>query len=317
MGGDIPALTRRLSKLPEQLNLKARSLLVTIWGDSIAPHGGTVWLGSLIDLVDCLGLNERAVRTSVFRLKNDQLLSSVQRGRKSYYTLTKSGQHRFEEATKRIYNHLPQEWDGEWTLLFSERRKLNDDQKRQLAIELGWLGFGDLGAGIFAHPQCPPNRVAQLVEDLGVQSHVTFIKGAEFALTEEPSAHIVVQKGWNLEEIEKGYSDFIAHFEPIETAIKKGETLSDQQAFVVRTLLVHDYRRALLRDPMLPETLLPENWHGMRARDLFHDIYQRIWQQAEIHLMQVLKTIGGPLPAASADFEKRFGGLMGREEQDG
>jgi phenylacetic acid degradation operon negative regulatory protein len=199
-------------------------------------------------------------------------------------------------------------------LLFSERRNISDELKRQLSIELGWLGFGDLGAGIFAHPNCPPSRVDRLVTDLDVQSHVTFIKGAEFALTEEPAAHIIVQKGWNLEEIEKGYIDFIQHFEPLLNDIESGDPISHQQAFIIRTLLVHDYRRALLRDPMLPETLLPEDWHGMRARDLFHDIYQQIWRQAEAHLMTVLETIGGTLPAASADFETRFGGLQKRED---
>lgn len=313
MGGSIPALSRRLSKLPEQLNLKARSLLVTIWGDSIAPHGGTVWLGSLIELVESLGLNERAVRTSVFRLKNDHLLNSTQKGRKSFYTLTPNGQHRFEEATKRIYNHLPQDWDGEWTLLFSERRQLCDEVKRQLSVELGWLGFGDLGAGVFAHPNCAPRTVDRLAADLGVQSHVTFIKGAEFDLTEEPSAHIIVQKGWNLDEIERGYTDFMGHFEPLLMELGSGEDISDQQAFLIRTLLVHDYRRALLRDPLLPEALLPDGWHGMRARTLFHDIYQLVWEQAEAHLMKNLQTVGGVLPAASPEFLTRFGGLKPRE----
>lgn len=311
MGGSIELLSRQLAELPDKLNPKARSLLVTIWGDSIAPHGGTVWLGSLIDLVDGLGLNERAVRTSVFRLKNDHLLSSRQKGRKSFYTLTPTGQHRFEEATKRIYNHLPQQWDGDWTLLFSERRRISDDLKRQLTMELGWLGFGDLGAGIFAHPNCSPAAVERLVDDLGVKSNISFIKGKEFALLSEPTAHIIVQKGWNLEEIEKGYSDFIEHFDPIHEALANNQSISDQQAFLIRTLLVHEYRRALLRDPMLPETLLPEGWHGNRARELFHNIYQQVWQQTEQHLMTKLETVEGGLPAVSANFTRRFGGLRG------
>ncbi|MBL4667050.1 MAG: hypothetical protein JKY04_06705, partial [Sneathiella sp.] len=128
------SLNTEIMGLPEKLDLKARSLLVTVWGDSIVPHGGTVWLGSLIDLVAPFGLNERAVRTSVFRLKNEKTLSSHQEGRRSFYTLTPSGQHRFEEATKRIYNRFGEVWHGEWTLLFSERRKIADETKRQLSM---------------------------------------------------------------------------------------------------------------------------------------------------------------------------------------
>jgi phenylacetic acid degradation operon negative regulatory protein len=46
----------------------ARSLLVTVFGDSVAPHGGRAWLGSLIGLLAPFGISERLVRTSVYRL---------------------------------------------------------------------------------------------------------------------------------------------------------------------------------------------------------------------------------------------------------
>src|SRR5208337_3146400 len=51
--------------------LKAKSLVVTVWGDAIAPHGGAVWLSGLIRLLAPLGLNERLVRTSVYRLAQE------------------------------------------------------------------------------------------------------------------------------------------------------------------------------------------------------------------------------------------------------
>ena len=43
---------------------RARSLIVTVWGDALAPHGGTVWLAGLIRLMAPFGINERLVRTS-------------------------------------------------------------------------------------------------------------------------------------------------------------------------------------------------------------------------------------------------------------
>ena len=46
--------------------LKAKSLIVTVFGDALVPHGGTVWLGSLIALMAPFGLNERLVRTAAF-----------------------------------------------------------------------------------------------------------------------------------------------------------------------------------------------------------------------------------------------------------
>src|SRR4249920_2464826 len=37
---------------------RAKSLVVTVWGDALAPHGGAVWLSGLIRLLAPLGLNE-------------------------------------------------------------------------------------------------------------------------------------------------------------------------------------------------------------------------------------------------------------------
>ena len=44
---------------------RSKSLVMTIFGDAIAPHGGRLWLGSLIELVAPLGVTDRLVRTSV------------------------------------------------------------------------------------------------------------------------------------------------------------------------------------------------------------------------------------------------------------
>jgi len=298
-----------ITALLEKLSLKARSLLMTVWGDSVTPHGGTVWLGSLIELVAAVGLNERVVRTSVFRLKQDKLLSSHQEGRRSYYTLTTTGEHLFEEATKRIYTSQPTPWNAEWTLLFSERRELSEEQKKLLSSSLVWLGFGDLGSGIYAHPNGDQNTIESLLADLGLSEHVAILKASSLPDTKKTPVRILVQKGWNVAEIEEAYGEFIRHFAPILKHLQKDKTLDNKKCFILRTLLVHDYRRALLRDPMLPQELLPDHWNGNTARALFRDIYQIIWENAEEYLLATLESDRGKLPKASEEFKGRFGGL--------
>jgi hypothetical protein len=83
--------------------LRAGSLITTVFGDSIAPRGGVVWLGSLIQVLAPFGISERLVRTSVHRLVKDGWLESEQSGRRSYYRLTETGRERFAQATHRIY----------------------------------------------------------------------------------------------------------------------------------------------------------------------------------------------------------------------
>jgi len=298
-----------INDLLERINLKARSLLVTVWGDSVAPHGGTVWLGSLIELVESLGLNERVVRTSVFRLKQEKLLDSHQKGRRSFYTLTHSGLLRFEEATKRIYNPVKKPWDGNWTLLFTERRALSEEQRRQIQMELVWLGFGDMGSGIYAHPGGDLDALEKLIRDLDLEDNITLMRAATLPSRLSSNPQILIQKGWNIPLIEGGYKEFITNFRPVLIALKNNQNLSAKKCFILRTLLVHDYRRALLKDPVLPATLLPENWSGNVAQNLFRDIYKSISPGAENYLMQILETTTGKLPQASEEFRSRFGGL--------
>ena len=130
---------------------RANSLIITIYGDFIAPHGGTVWLGSFIRLVQPLRLNERMVRTSVYRLSQEKWLVSEQLGRKSFYSLTTSGRRRFEHAYRRIYFAPQDTWTGEWQLVLIPA-SLAGAQRDTLRKELAWAGYGALASGIMAHP---------------------------------------------------------------------------------------------------------------------------------------------------------------------
>ncbi|MEX1036796.1 MAG: phenylacetic acid degradation operon negative regulatory protein PaaX [Sneathiella sp.] len=297
-----------ITPLFKKLDLKAKSLLVTVWGDCVAPHGGTVWLGSLITLVAALGLNERVVRTAVFRLQKEGLLSSEQVGRKSFYSLTESGAHRFAEATHRIYASGDIPWTGSWLLLFVARRQLKDADRRRLETALGWLGFGDLGAGIHAHPTATAASVETLLRDLDLSGKVTILSGGSPLDTPFDAPEILVAKGWNLDDLEADYNRFIGHFRKF-TGLDMADIKRDaKKCFIIRSLLVHDYRRVLLRDPMLPAELLPAGWNGNPARALFQEIYRRVWEGAEQHLMTVLENADGRLPPASEEYNDRFGG---------
>ncbi|WP_308621985.1 hypothetical protein [Massilia sp. Se16.2.3] len=55
---------------------RSKSLVMTVMGDAIAPHGGAAWLGSLIELLAPLGVTDRLVRTSVFRLVQEGWLTA-------------------------------------------------------------------------------------------------------------------------------------------------------------------------------------------------------------------------------------------------
>src|ERR1700730_1557488 len=136
----LPAPVRTLLRnFRAQRPLRGGSLLITIFGDAIAPRGGAVTLGSLIRLAAPFGLTERLVRTSVARLARDGWLAAQRSGRRSEYHLTRSGSERFAQATQRIYGEGPRQWDGRWTLLLLPP---SGPQRAQLRESLKWLGVG-------------------------------------------------------------------------------------------------------------------------------------------------------------------------------
>jgi phenylacetic acid degradation operon negative regulatory protein len=77
----------------------------------------------------------------------------------------------------------------------------------------------------------------------------------------------------------------------------------------VRTLLIHEYRRLHLRDPLLPPRLLRPDWPGRRAAALCRDIYARVFSASEGHLSRAAAQLDGPLPPPDASVTQRFGGI--------
>lgn len=285
--------------------LRAGSLITTVFGDSIAPRGGTVWLGSLINAMADFGISERLVRTSVFRLVKDGWLQTEQIGRRSYYRLTDEGRERFEQATHRIYGEPVGQWDGKWCLLLLSG--LDTSSKDSVRRECGWLGFGPMSANVLAHPSPDLTDLDVTTRRLGVDDSLVVMQGQ--TIRSENAMRDLARSSWNLDEIDARYAEFVQRFRPVFKALSGKTQPTHRSAFLVRTLLIQEYRKILLRDPWLPAELLPAGWHGFAAYQLCRNLYRAVHERADAHLDELMETADGPLPPASRTFENRFGGL--------
>ncbi|CAA7616995.1 Transcriptional repressor PaaX [Candidatus Terasakiella magnetica] len=299
-----------VSQVLEHLRPKAKSLIITVYGDAILHHGGSAWLGSVINLVEPLGLNERIVRTSVFRLSKEEWLASSQIGRRSYYRLTEQGRRRFEAAHARIYHHISQPWDGRLTLAMTGIPGLDVEQREALRRDLGWLGFGQLAAGTMLHPSPDMVALRQVLGDAEVGDRAVVLSAQAESWIAPDALRDTIHTCWDLERLAGDYQAFLDVFRPLWQALSGADDLDPQLCFVVRTLLMHGYRRALLRDPMLPDELLPANWPGTSARLLCRNLYRLVQAAAENHVMAMLETAEGPVPEAYPSYYTRFGGLQ-------
>jgi phenylacetic acid degradation operon negative regulatory protein len=296
-----------IARFRRQRPLRGGSLIVTMFGDSIMPRGGAVSLGSLIALGRPFGLNERLLRTATARLAQDGWLEGRRAGKLSEYRLSKTGRQRFAEATKRIYSAPDSAWSGRWTLIVLP--PVPAGERKALREELVWRGFGELSPGIFAHPERDARFLALQRRPAGLQSKI-MIFDAHLSGDEAPGW--LVNLGWDLEDLASRYLRFVQRFERVYAALCSRSRLDEQACFSVRTLLIHEYRRLHLRDPLLPARLLPGNWPGTRAAMLCRDIYARVFAPSEVYLSGAASRLGGALPAADAGVLLRFGGIGSR-----
>jgi phenylacetic acid degradation operon negative regulatory protein len=304
----VSSATRRLlEEFRSRPTVRAGSLITTVFGDAIAPRGGSVWVGSLISAMASFGISERLVRTSVFRLSKEGWLGVKQIGRRSYYGLTSDGTHMFEQATHRIYGEPQKTWSGRWcvVLLGGLPAGARDNVRR----ELGWLGFGAIGGSVMAHPAPDTQSLTELTHRCDVAGGIVILDGSTSGEGQDHALRLLAQRSWNLDDIDERYSAFVQRFRPVYAAARKRKSIDPREAFQIRTLLVQEYRKILLRDPLLPAALLPEGWHGLVAYQLCRNLYLEIYADADQFLGDSMETAEGPLPPPSPQFYDRFGGL--------
>lgn len=287
---------------------RAKSVAMTVFGDSIAPHGGAVWLGSLIALLTPFGISDRLVRTSVFRLVEDGWLQARREGRRSLYSLTPAGLRRFEHAYRRIYGPPNLEWNGTWTMLFFPSSMIDATERGTLRKELLWEGFRMIGPGFFCRPAGNTETLKDILERTGLTGKVFVCQASDLPQIDSRPLHSLIESTWELDSVLAGYEQFIAEFGPLARLLNARSTIEPEQAFVIRTLLIHAFRRVQLHDPLLPLELLPENWPGAAAYELCRHIYQLTYADAEKYLLATLQEDDRIVPAAP-QFFSRFGGL--------
>lgn len=298
-----------VADLAAQLKPAATSLIITIFGDSISQHGGAAWLGSLIRLATSAGLTEGAVRTAAFRLASEGWLAAEQVGRKSYYRLTEMGWHRCEAAHGRIFFPPDENWDRKWTLLGLLPSAKDIAGRDSLRSDLHWLGFGQLASGVFLHPTPDEAVLRQTIANAGLASNVIVMRAPIEDWVAPAAIRETLRSCWDLDRVAAGYADFLARFRPIGQALQKTASPDPQLSFAIRTLVIHAFRRVQLRDPKLPEELLPPDWPGNAARLLCRNLYRHVEKTAQQHLARELQTADGDAPDALPIYYRRFGGL--------
>jgi phenylacetic acid degradation operon negative regulatory protein len=270
--------------------VRTASLIVTLFGDAIVPRGGTLSIRALIDLMGALGIEAGAVRTAMSRLVADGLFERQDGGRRPRYGLSPEGARTFEAAFRRVYAGERPPGGGGFRLLVlpAAARKAAD----MAALEAA--GFRALAAGVHVAPgsgAMPPAPAGAFLFD---------------AVAAPDMVRRVATEALGLGETVAAYRRVAAEQAPLLKLVE-ASTLSPSEAFVLRTLAVHAFRRAVIHDPTLPEDLLPADRPDLAARQIMARLYAVLAAPSEQHIDAVTEADGESLSQPSFDVARRFG----------
>ena len=281
-----------LARIVDQLKRepsRTGSIIITVFGDAIVPRGGSVALGTLLEFFAAIDVDSSVVRTAMSRLTADGWFEREKVGRNSFYRLVQRERMTFDIATKHIYGPPVSDWTGRFELLLIANGGDRDAAREALKN----AGFGTPLPGVWVAPSgVPIPEEAKGAIRLEVSA-------------EDDSGRRLLSESWPLERTAEAYRRFMKGFEPLRSWIAR-EKLNDIEAFIARVLLIHQYRRVVLRDPLLPAALLPRDWPGRAARQLCGEIYRGLLPASEQWLDRHASNESGALPAAGKELSRRF-----------
>jgi len=247
-----------IAALSEGAELRTWSLIVTVFGDMARAPGAEVPGPVLSALTRAIGIRPEAMRVALHRLRKDGWIASRRAGRVSHYFLTDAGRAQSDTATARIFARHPpaaQSW--------------------HVAI---------------AGPQNPPARLA--LDGAMAAGYVTLAPGAWLGAgpapeTLDPGLFVLDGTtlrlpGWLSEALmppalTQAYGEFDIVLARVAALLAGGfDSLSPTDRTAIRVLLVHRWRRLVLRHADLPDRFFAADWPGVRVRDRVHSLLDRL-----------------------------------------
>jgi phenylacetic acid degradation operon negative regulatory protein len=252
-----------------------RSILFDLYGAFIRDLGGWIAIADLVSLATPLEVDEHAVRSSVSRFSRKGLLDREVRRGQVGYALSDQGAAILSEGDLRIFDKLePARLEDGWVLAtFSVPERLRAE-RHQLRTRLSWLGFGNLGAGVWIAPRRVADRTIDTIREIGLDGYVDVFEASYRAFAEHTD---LVRRCWNLDELQTVHTAYVERFSPTERRWRRRDPAEERRtAYVDYVTALHEWRKTPYLDPGLPVELLPDPWPGVTAAELFATLQERL-----------------------------------------
>ena len=220
------------------------SLMISLFGD-LARDPGTVIDGPILsDIMRGLQVKPEAARVALHRLRNDGWIESRKSGRISQHMLSEKGQSESAKASPRIYAD-PDALPGGWQLVLAP--------DGELAEQIEQKGFAQVMPRVLVGP-----RAAKVP--------------APAVAFEGGSVPPWLADAAQPENLRQSYEDLLAELSQLDRALEDCGDLSATETAILRCLIVHNWRRLVLKHPLLPAPLVSADWPGHRCHLLVHKL---------------------------------------------
>jgi phenylacetic acid degradation operon negative regulatory protein len=286
-----------------------RHLIVTVYGlyarsgpASSAGRAGSVsggWLSvaALIRLLADLGVDEPAVRSAISRLKRRGILQARRHDGAAGYELSAEALAILREGDARIFRRQRATLADGWLLAVFSVPESQRQQRHVLRSELTRLGFGMAAPGVWIVPAHPDDTTAEMLGRLGLDAYADLFRAQHLAFGDLTQK---VRQWWDLDKLQDLYEEFISAHAPALARWQSAQSGSEAFADYVRALT--GWRRLPYLDPGLPAELLPADWIGIRAADLFFTLRALLADPARAYVKQAIagKAADPAAPAAAS-----------------
>jgi len=224
------------------------SLLVSVFGD-LAQHEGAGIDGPVLSAIMArMGVKSEATRVALHRLRKDGWIASEKVGRTSRHRLTVYGRSETIAASGRIYaetQYAPEEWEIVITDGDEDRASLRSKGFVPVLPRV-YLGTPALHA---------PENALRLT---GASTVPDWIKSQVAP-----------------DSLHQDYKKLRGILETTSRALPETQSLQPLDIAVLRCLIVHNWRRLVLKQPDLPNALFPDDWEEVRCRALVTTLLNR------------------------------------------
>ena len=237
----------------------ARSLLLTLLGEFVAPKEQAVWTSTLLGVLTGVGVAEKAARQAIARAAAADWIAARKDGRRVSWTLTPHGRRLIASGSARVssMSHGAKPWNGQWLVLMITLPASHREQRVKLYRALNWAGFGNPSAGLWINPHAERiDEAAKLIKsfDMSALTYAFVGTALDFGVSHQ---HLVTQS-WDLDGV-------AAHYEELTARFGRARPSTGDAVLFNHVLLANARQRLPYVDPGLPSELLPLRWTGRKA----------------------------------------------------